>query len=101
MVHTKGGVIFDSPCVTGNLLLSGGDNYRYLGILECETILPKEVKEAKRKDYLNKLQEILKASMSANNSITSIRTYTMPVIWYGFGVLHWKQTELWVLNRNT
>ena len=43
VVHTKGGVIFNSPCVTETPLLSGKDDYKYLDILECDTILLKEV----------------------------------------------------------
>ena len=45
VVFTKGGVIFESPCVTGIPLLLGEDNYKYLSILECDKILLKEVKE--------------------------------------------------------
>ena len=41
VVHTKGGVIFDSLCVTGIPLLLGEDNYKYLGILKYDTILLK------------------------------------------------------------
>ena len=58
VVHTKGGVIFNSPCVTGTLLLSLEDNNRYLGILECDTILLKGVKEAVRKEYLDRIQAL-------------------------------------------
>ena len=88
VVHRKGGVTIDSPCVTVLTLLSREDNYMYLGILECDTILLKEVTEAVRKEYLNKPQAILKAYVSDKKTITSIHTYAMPLLWYGFGVLH-------------
>ena len=92
VVHRKGGVTIDSPCVTVLTLLSREDNYMYLGILECDTILMKRIKEASHKEYLARLRAILNASVSAKNTITSIPTYTMPVLWYGFGVLHWTHT---------
>ena len=69
-----------------------GVNYKYQGILECDTILMKKIKEASHKEYLARLRAILNASVSAKNTITSIPTYTMPVLWYGFGVLHWTHT---------
>ena len=52
MVHTECSAILDLPCVTSNDLVYGEDNCKYLGILECGMILPKEVKEAVRKEYL-------------------------------------------------
>ena len=79
VVHTKGSVIFDLPCATGTHLLCGEDNYKYLGILECNMILLTEVKEDVRKKYLAILKEILKVSVSYKNTITSIGTYAMPV----------------------
>ena len=57
--HTKCGVIFESPCVTENPLLLREDNYKYLGILECDMILLKEVKESVRYDFLSRLRAIL------------------------------------------
>ena len=80
VVHIKGGVICDSPCVTGILLLSVDDNYKYLGILACDMILLKEVEVDVRKKYLARLGAILKASVSANNNITSIGAYAIPVL---------------------
>ena len=61
--HKKNGVIFDSPCVTGTPLLSGEDNYKYLGILECDVILLKEVKEDVQNYYISRLHDIIKAWM--------------------------------------
>ena len=101
MVHTKGGVIFDSHCVTGIPLLSGEDNYKYLGILECDKILMNKVKEAVQKEYLSRLNAILKSSVSDKNTITSISAYAIPVLWYGLGVLHRTQAELRGLDMMT
>ena len=98
--HTKCGVIFESPCVTENPLLLREDNYKYLGILECDMILLKEVKESVRYDFLSRLRAILKSYVSAKDTITSIGSYAMTVLWYGFGVLHWTQAELQGIDTN-
>ena len=64
MVHTECSAILDLTCVTSNDLVYGEDNCKYLGILECDMILLKEVREAVLKEYLAILKEILKISTS-------------------------------------
>ena len=84
MVHTKCSVILDLTCVTGTDLVYGEDNCKYLGILECDMIILKEVKEAVHKEYLAILQEILKISMSykKHHVHRCIRHYsTMVWVW--------------------
>ena len=88
MVHTKCSVILDLTCATGTPLIQREDNYKYLGILQCDMILLKEVKDAVNKEYPARLQEILKASVSYKSTIATISKYTMTVLWYGFGILH-------------
>ena len=88
MVHIRGGVIFDLTCATGTPLLCKDDNYKYLSILECDMILLKDFKEDVRKEYLTRINVILKAYASYKNTITSISAYAMSVLWYGFGILH-------------
>ena len=62
-------------------------------------ILLKEVKEAVNKEYLARLQDILKTSGSYKSTITTIGKYTMAVLWYPTlttGVTMWtgyKDTE--------
>ena len=101
LVHTKGGVIFESPYIRRIYLLSGEIKYKYLCILECDTILLKEVNYSVRKDYLSKLLEIGKLSVIANNTITHISEYIIPLPCYSFGVILWTQAELWELDMKT
>ena len=98
---TPKAVLFYSPFVTGTPLLLVEDNYRYLGILEYDTIVLKKVKDTVQKGYLVILQVILKASLSINNIIKSIGAYAMPVLQYGFDVLHCTQAELRGLDTKT
>ena len=46
VVHTKLGNIVELDCVADIPTLSGEDNYKYLGILEYDNILHKNVKAA-------------------------------------------------------
>ena len=55
VVHTAAGKIIDSPCVTDIPLLSRKDDYKYLGILECDVILHSEVKVAVEKEYFSRV----------------------------------------------
>ena len=63
--------------------------------------LLKEVKEAVRKEYIARLWDIIKSSVSANNTIASIGIYAILVLQYGFVVLCWTQAELQGLDTNT
>ena len=69
--------------------------------MECDKIILDEVKEAVRKEYIDRLRVILKESISAKNTITSIGAYAMPVLRYGFGALRWTQAELQGLDTKT
>ena len=100
VIHTKGCIVFYSACDTEIPLLSRYYNYKYLDILDCDMIPLKQVKQDVQKYYINRLQVILKSSVSAKNTITSIGAYTMSVLRYGFGVLRWTQAELQVLDKN-
>ena len=40
------------------------------------------------------MREILKTELNAKNTVNAIRTYAMPILRYGFGVLRWSKAEL-------
>ena len=101
VVHTVAGKIIDSPCVTDIPLLSGEDNYKYLGILECDVILHSDVKVAVEKEYFSRIRSILRADLSAKNTVVSISSFAMPVLRYGFGVLKWTMAELRGMDTKT
>ena len=101
VIHTTNGKIDNSPYVVGIPLLSSEDSYKYLGILECDNLLHKEVKAAVYKEYLKRLRAILKADLTAKNTVVSIGSFAMPVLRYGFGVLRWTVAELKSMDTKT
>ena len=101
VIHMKKGKISNSPCVKGIPELSGEDSYKYLGILQTDTILHDKVKESTRKEYLQRVRKILKANINAKYTTDAIKTYAMPVLRYGFGILKWTQGELRAIDTKT
>ena len=52
-----------------------------------------------KKEFLNRIRSILKAELNAKNTTDAIRTYAMPVMRYGFGILKWTAAELRAIDR--
>ena len=52
------------------------------------------MKEKNRKEYLQRVRAILKTDINAKNTTDAIKTYAMPILRYGFGVLNWTMNEL-------
>ena len=101
VIHIEKGQITDSPCVNDIPLLSADESYKYLGILQADTIRHKEVKEKTKKEYFKRVREILKAEINARNTANAITTYAMPILRYGFGILKWTQGELRTIDTKT
>ena len=101
VIHMERGKIVDSPCVKEIPLLSAEDNYKYLGILQANSILHKEVKEKTKKEYFKRVRSILKAEINAKSTANAITTYAMPILRYGFGILKWTQGEIRAIDTKT
>ena len=80
VIHMKKGKVVDSPIVKSIPLLTGEDNYKYLGILQADKMLHDEVKENARKEYFGRVRAILKKGVSAKNTTSSIKTFAMPIL---------------------
>ena len=94
VVHMKAGKIIQSTEVRDIPTLTEEESYKYLGILEHDKILHEKAKTKAKKEYTKRVREILKTELNAKNTAQAIRTYAMPVMRYGFGVLKWSNTEL-------
>ena len=78
VIHIEKDKIIKSPCVKGIPLLTSEDNYKYLGILQNDIIIPDKVKEKTRKEYFQRVRGILKMEVNADYMIDAIKTYAMP-----------------------
>ena len=87
VIHMKKGKVEHSPIVKGIPLLTGEDNYKYLGILQADKMLHEEVKNKTKKEYFERVRAILRKGMSARNTTSSIKAFAMPILRYGFGVI--------------
>ena len=91
----------NSPLIKDIPSLSGDDNYKYLGIIQADSILHDKVKENTKKEYYGRVRSILKKGVSAKNTTSAIKTFAMPILRYGYGVIKWTQNELRAIDCKT
>ena len=77
------------------------DGYRYLGILEADTILHSTMKSVVTAEYLRRLKKILKSGLQGKNCFQAINTWAVPVTRYGAGIIAWTLAELRIIDRKT
>ena len=77
------------------------DGYKYLGILEANNILHKEMKKLVTLEYLRRTKKILKAQLHGRFCVQAINTWAGPVVGYGAGILNWTAEELRGLDTKT
>ena len=99
IIHMKKGKVVNLPTVEGMPILENDDSYKYLGILQNNKIIHEKSKDKAKKEFLNRVRMILKAELNAKNTTDAIKTYAMPIMRYGFGVLKWTANELRAIDR--
>lgn len=75
--------------------------YKYLGFEERAGIEEGTVKEKIKKEYFRRVRLILESQLTCKNKFIAIKTYALPVISYGFGIINWKASEIQKLDRKT
>uniref|UniRef100_A0A1X7TDD6 Reverse transcriptase domain-containing protein n=1 Tax=Amphimedon queenslandica TaxID=400682 RepID=A0A1X7TDD6_AMPQE len=70
------------------------EGYRYLGILEKDEILSQTMKEKIMGEYYRRLRLILRSKLNGKNKMMGINMWVVAVIWYGGGIVDWRQEEL-------
>ena len=58
------------------------ETYKYLGILEADTIKQAEMKEKIQKEYLRRTRKLLETKLNSRNLIKGINTWAVPVVRY-------------------
>ena len=68
-----------------------GENeiYKYLGILEANTIKQVEMKDKIRKEYLRRTRKLLETKLSSRNLIKWINTWAVSLVRYSGSFLKW------------
>ena len=58
------------------------ETYKYLGILEVDTIKQVEMKNKIQKEYLRRSRKLLETKLSSRNLIKGINTWAVPLVRY-------------------
>ena len=59
------------------------------------------MRERLRRDYFRRVKVVLRTELYGQNKILAINGFALPVLTYGFGVIHWDSTDLQQLDRRT
>ena len=74
--------------------LEENETYKYLGILEADTIKEVQMKDITRKEYLRKTRKLLETKLSSRNLIKRINIWAVPLVRYSGPFLKWTREEL-------
>ena len=77
------------------------ETYKYLSILEADTIKEVEMKEKIKKEYLRRTRKLFKTKLSRRNLIKGINTWTVPLVRYSRPFLKWTREELRQIDQRT
>ena len=74
--------------------LAENETYKYLGILEADTIKKVEMKEKIPKEYLRSTRKLLEIKINCRNLMKGINTWAVPLVRYSRPFLKWTRDEL-------
>ena len=75
--------------------------YKYLGVLQFDSVKSEEMKYMITKKYYRRIRKILKTSLNAGNTIQAINARAISVIRCGAGIVEWRKRELVATDRKT
>ena len=81
--------------------LGENETYKYLGILEADTIKQVQMKETIQKEYLRRTRNLLETKLSSRNLIKEINTWAVSLIRYSGPFLKWTRDELKQMDQRT
>ena len=70
------------------------DGYKYLGILELDDIMAKEMKEKVRTSFFKRLKLLLRSKLNAKKLFLAINSWAVAVIRYAASVIDWTQEDI-------
>ena len=81
--------------------LAENETYKYVGILEADTIKQAEIKEKIQKEYLRRTRKLLETKLNSRNLIKGINTWAVPLVRYSGPFLKWTRDELKQMDQWT
>ena len=97
--HTTDGM--EQPNHDEIRMLGENETYKYLGILEADTIKQVEMKDKIRKEYLRRTRKLLETKLSSRNLIKGINTWAVSLVRYSWPFLKWTWDELKQMDQRT
>ena len=70
------------------------ETYKYLGIVEADTIKQVEMKEKIQREYLRRTRKLLETKLCCRNLIKGINTGAVSLVRYSEPFLKWTREEL-------
>ena len=77
------------------------NGYKYLGVLEAEDILEKEIKENLKSEYFRHVKLLAQSKLYGGNAIKGINSWAVSVIHYTAGIIDWTEKELKTIDIRT
>ena len=77
------------------------ETYKYLGILEADTIKQVEMKDKIKKEYLRRTRKPLETKLSCRNLMKRINTWAVPLVRYSGPFVKWTREELEQMDQRT
>ena len=77
------------------------ETYKYLGILEAETIKQVEMKDKIQKEYLRRTRKLLEIKLNGRNLIKGINIWAVLLVRYSGPFLKWSRDELKQKDQRT
>ena len=74
--------------------LEENETYKYLGILEADTIKQVQMNDLIRKEYLRRTRKLHETKLSSRNLIKGINTWAVPRVRYSGPFLKWTREKL-------
>ena len=81
--------------------LGENEPYKYLGILEVDTIKQMKMKDKIRKEYLRRTRKLIETKLPSRNLIKGINTWAVPLVRYSGPFLKWTRDELKQMDQRT
>ena len=81
--------------------LAENESYKYLGILEADTIKQAEMKDKIQKEYLRRTRKLLETKLSSRNLIKGINTWAVPLVRYSGPFVKWTRDERKQIDQRT
>ena len=81
--------------------LAENETYKYLGILEADTIKQVEMKDKIQKEYLRRTRKLPQTKLSCRKLIKVINTWAVPLVRYSGPFLKWTRDVLKEMDQRT